>query len=682
MVMSGYTTKDIRNVAILGHAGSGKTTLTEALLLESGAITSPGSVQKGSTISDFDPLEQKHQYSQRSSLVNLEFNNKHINIIDTPGYPDFLGQTLSVLSAVETVAIVINAQYGIEMLTRKLMDWASENQLCRMIIVNKIESEGVDLESVFRSIQETFGKECLAINLPSQGATKVVDCFFNPSGEADFYSVSDAHTEVIDQTVEVDENLMALYLEKGEVAPEQLHDAFEEALREGHLVPVCFVSAERGIGVKELLEVFAKLMPGPAEGNPPQLEKINGSERVPIEIKPDLDGHVLAHIFKVTFDPYVGKLGIFRIYQGTIDKDSELFVDDARKGFKVGHLFKLQGKKTEEIDKGIPGDICAIAKAPDIRFDGILHNFHDEDNVHLKSVDFPRPLAGLAVLAKKRGDEQKLSEALEKLSEEDPCIKIERDSAANETVLRGLGDLHMRTAIERMEEFYNVSVETHLPTVPYRETITKKAEGHHRHKKQTGGAGQFGEVYLKVEPLERGSGFEFVNKVVGGVIPSGFIPSVEKGVRQLLDIGAIAGFPIQDVRVTVYDGKFHSVDSNEISFITAGRKAFMDAMSKANPIVLEPIVNIEITIPNDNMGDITGDLSSRRGRVLSTDALAGGMVTVKGNVPLAELGDYQSRLKSMTGGEGSYTMEFSRYEQVPANIQKNMAGHYKNKDND
>ncbi len=680
--MSGYTTQDIRNVALVGHAGSGKTSLTEALLKYAGAINATGSVARGTTISDFDTLEQKHQHSLRSSLVNLNYGDKHVNIIDTPGYPDFLGQTLSVLPAVETVAIVINAQNGIEMLTRRLMDWASEQNICRMIVVNKIDAEGVDLQAVFRSIQEAFGNECLAINLPANGATEVVDCFFNPSGDSDFYSVSEAHTAVIDQTVEVDEELMEAYLEQGEVSPEQLHDAFEKALREGHLVPICFVSAETGTGVKELLDVLVKLMPNPAEGNPPPLVKQNGSDEAAIELKPDPEGHILAHVFKVTFDPYVGKLGIFRIYQGTVDKDSELFVNDGRKSFKVGHLFKLQGKTNDEIGKGIPGDICAVAKVPDIRFDSILHNFHDEDDVHLKPMKFPMPLAGLAVLAEKRGDEQKLSEALEKLSEEDPCIQIERDSSVNETVLRGLGDLHLRTAIERMEELYNVPVKTHPPTVPYRETITKKSEGHHRHKKQTGGAGQFGEVYLNVEPLEKGSGFEFVDKVVGGVIPSGFIPSVEKGVRQVLNTGAIAGFPIQDVRVTLYDGKYHSVDSNEISFVTAGRKAFIDAMSKARPIVLEPIVDIEITIANDHMGDITGDLSSRRGRVSSTDVLSGGMVTVKGQVPLAELGDYQSRLKSMTGGEGSYTMEFSHYEQTPAGIQKDMVNKYQNKESD
>ncbi len=679
--MSAYTTTDIRNIALVGHAGSGKTSLTEALLHKAGAIGSTGSVERGSTVSDFDPLERKHQYSQRSALVNLDFGSTHINLIDTPGYPDFLGQTLSALPAVETVAVVVNAQTGVEILTRRLMDWAGEQNLCRMIIVNKIDADGVNLEAVLNSIQDAFGKECLAINLPAGNASKVVDCFFSPSGTADFSSVTDAHTAVVDQTVEVDEELMTTYLEQGEVAPEQLHDPFEKALREGHLVPVCFVSAKIDTGVQELLEIIDKLMPNPTEGNPPPLIKANGGKETPVEVRPDPDAHVIGHIFKISFDPYVGKLGMFRVHQGTVTKDSELFVDDGRKAFKVGHLFKMQGKQNDEVDACIPGDICAVAKVNELKLDGMLHNFHDEDDVQLKPPHYPMPLAGLAVFAERRGDEQKLSEAMEKLAEEDPCIRIERDASANETVMRGLGDLHLRTAIERMEEIYNVAVKTRPPTVPYRETITKRAEGHHRHKKQTGGAGQFGEVYLKVEPLERGSGFEFANNIVGGVIPSQFVPSVEKGVRQVLESGAIAGFPLQDVRVSVYDGKFHSVDSNEISFITAGRKAFLDAIGKARPIVLEPIVNVEITIPNDNMGDITGDLSSRRGRVSSTDVSSNGLTTVIGQVPLAELGDYQSRLKSMTGGEGSFTMEFSHYDPMPANFQKDLVSKHQNKDN-
>lgn len=669
--MSEYTTNDIRNVALVGHAGSGKTTLTEALLHAAGTIQHTGSVEKGNTASDSDPLEQKHHHSLRSSVVNMDYDECHINLIDTPGYPDFIGQTLSVLPAVETVAVVVNAAAGIQTMTRRLMEAAKSRRQCRLIIVNHIDGESVDLRALYDDIRKNFGNECLAVNLPAEEATRVVDCFFNPTGEADFSSVEDAHTAVIDQTVEVDEDLMEAYLEQGELGPDQLHDAFEKALREGHLVPVCFVSAAKGTGVKELLDLLSKLMPSPAEGNVPPFVSGDGEE--PANISPDPEAHVVAHVFKIAFDPYVGKLGIFRIHQGTITKDTELYVDDARKAFKVGHLFKMQGSKHVEVPAGVPGDLCALAKVTDVHLDAILHNSHDEDDLRLTPVNLPMPLAGLAVQPKKRGEEQKLAEAMDKMAQEDPCMKIERDATANETVLRGLGELHLRTALERMEEVYNVTVDTNPPTIPYRETVTKKADGHHRHKKQSGGAGQFGEVYLKIEPLKRGTGFEFVDKVVGGVIPNTFIPSVEKGVRQAYEGGAIAGFPMQDIQVTVYDGKHHNVDSNEISFVTAGRKAFVEAVSNARPIILEPIVDIEITVPNDNMGDITGDLSSRRGRVSNTDVLSGGMVNISGQVPLAELADYQSKLKSMTGGEGSYTMELSHYDPIPANLQKELA---------
>ncbi len=678
--MSEYTTDDIRNVALVGHAGSGKTTLTESLLRAAGAIQSTGAVEKGTTVSDYDPLEKKHHHSLLSSIVSMDYKGCHINLIDSPGYPDFVGQTLSVLPAVETVAIVINAAAGIQTMTRRLMEAATERKQCRMIIVNNIDGEGVNLEALLNDIRESFGSECLAINLPANGASRVVDCFFNPSGEADFSSVDEAHTAVTDQTVEVDEDLMEAYLDQGKIGPEQLHNAFEKALREGHLVPVCFVSAREGTGVQELLDVFVKLMPNPTEGNaPPFARNVDGQDE-PVKIEPDPDGHIIGHVFKVAFDPYVGKLGLFRIHQGTVNKDSELFVGDARKAFKVGHLFQMQGDKHIEISKGVPGDLCAVAKVNDIHLNAMLHNFHEDDDLFLKPMNFPTPLAGLAVSPSKRGEEQKLAEAMDKLSQEDPCIKVERDSTVNETVLRGLGELHLRTALERMEELYHVSVDTKPPTIPYRETITQKADGHHRHKKQSGGAGQFGEVYIRIEPLKRGSGFQFVDKVVGGVIPNTFIPSIEKGVRQAYDSGAIAGFRMQDIQVEVYDGKHHAVDSNEISFVTAGRKAFIEAVSKARPIVLEPIVDIEVTVSSENMGDVTGDLSSRRGRVSNTDVLSGGMVTIIGQVPLAELGDYQSKLKSMTGGEGSYSMQLSHYDPIPGNIQKDMVNRYQSKE--
>lgn len=680
--MPKYTTEDIRNIALVGHSGAGKTTLLEKLLEQAGVIGVAGSVERGDTVSDFEPLERERGHSLNTSLASVEHGKIHLNFIDCPGFPDFRGQTLAALDAVETAAVVVNAQNGVEMVTHRMMARARQRKRCRMIVINRIDAEGLDLEGLVREIRETFGNECLPLNLPAGGGENVVDCFFTPSGESDFSSVADAHTQITDQVVEVDEELMAEYLDSGEVAPERLHDAFEKAMREGHLVPICFVSARTGAGLPELLNVIEQLMPNPAEGNPPDFFLSEEKDAEKVQAVPDPKKHAIAHVFKLTNDPFVGKLSVFRVYQGTINKDSQLFIGDARKPFKVGHLFKLQGKEHIETNSGIPGDICAVAKVEDIPFDAVLHDSHEEDHWHLKPMDFPQPMFGLAVEPVSRGHEQKLSTALNKLAEEDPCFRVEHNKELNETVIRGLGDLHLRIMLERMQSRYNVEVKTHPPRIPYRETISKKAEGHYRHKKQTGGAGQFGEVYLRIEPLKRGDGFEFVNKVVGGAIPTPLIPAVEKGIRRVLDTGALAGYPLQDVRVTVYDGKHHPVDSKEVAFSTAGRKAFLDAINKAKPIILEPIVNIEVTVPDASMGDVTGSLSSRRGRINGSETLKGGMISITGQVPMSEVGDYQSELKSMTGGQGSYTMDFSHYDPVPSNVQKDLMEAYKPKAED
>lgn len=675
--MPNYNTESIRNIALIGHAGAGKTSLMEKILEVGGRIGAAGSVERGDTVSDFDPLEQERHHSLQAAIASADYDGVHINLIDTPGLTDFRGQSLPALCAVETAAIVINAQNGIELSTRRMMARAADRNLARLIIINKMDADGANLEALVRDIRETFGKACLPLNLPAEGGKRVVDCFFNPEGEADIFSVEAAHTEIVDQVVEVDDSLMADYLENDEVEPEKLHDAFEQALREGHLVPIVFTAARTGAGINSLLKVFKRLMPNPTEGNPPLFIQGEGDKTRQVQAEPDPDKHVIAHVFKLTNDPFVGKLSIFRVYQGTVNKDSQLYIGHARKPFKVGHLFKLQGKEHEEVDKGIPGDICALAKIEDIPFDAVLHDSHEEDEWHLKPVAYPQPMFGLAIEPKSRGHEQRLSTALLKLNEEDPCFQVEHHKELNETVIRGLGDLHLRIMLQHMKSRYHVEVKTKPPRIAYRETISKKAEGHHRHKKQTGGAGQFGEVFLKVEPLQRGEGFEFVNKVVGGAIPTSLIPAVEKGVRQVLEYGAIAGFPLQDLRVIVYDGKHHPVDSKEVAFATAGKKALLDAVNKAKPTVLEPIVNIDITVPDASMGDVTGSLSSRRGRINGSESLRGGMITITGQVPMSEVGDYQSELKSMTGGQGSFAMEFSHYDPVPANIQKQMRDDYK-----
>lgn len=675
-------TAGIRTLAFVGQTAAGKTSLVEAMLHKAGAIGAPGSLERGTTVSDFDPMERKAQHSLNSALVHMSHGDTRIHVIDTPGYPDFVGQSMTALEAVETAAVVINATTGIEMMSTRMMEWAQQRHLCRMIVVNKIDAQGVDLPRLLEDLRAAFGKECLPLNLPAGGGTKVVDCFFNTSGATDFSSVEAAHRALVEQVVEVDPDFVDRYLNDGDVDPRELHAPLEQALREGHLIPVCFVSARNGAGVGELLDVIERLLPNPSEGNPPDFFKGEGEAAKPLHAQPDASLHVIAHVFKVTVDPYVGRMGIFRIHQGTVTKDSQLYIGDGRKPFKVGHLFMLQGKEHVEVPRGVPGDICAVAKVDEMHFDAVLHDAAEDDHLHLQPLPFPVPVHGVAIEPKRRGDEQRMWEILQKLVDEDPCLKVEHVAVTNETVVYGLGELHLRTLLERMTEVYKCEVNTRPPRIAYRETVTAPAEGHHRHKKQSGGAGQFGEVFLRIEPMPRGAGFEFVDQVKGGAIPTQFIPAVEKGIRQALDGGVVAGYPVKDVRVIVYDGKAHSVDSKDIAFATAGRKAFVDAVMKARPIVLEPIVKVEITAPEHAMGDITGDLSSKRGQVSGTHAMPGGQVTINGQVPLSELNNYQARLNGMTGGEGRYTLELSHYDTVPPSVQQQLALQYKPKEED
>jgi len=671
-----YSTESIRNIALTGHAGVGKTTLFEALLQATGVIQIAGTVERGNTVSDTDNQEKGRVHSIDTCVAHLVHGDCHINLIDTAGYADFRGPTLASLAAVETAAIVINAINGIEYSTRRMMMHARERGLARVLVINKIDFDGADLAGLVDALRDEFGNECLPVNLPAGRGKRVLDCFFHSEGATDFSSLAEAHQRILDQVVEINETVMGKYLEEGEAAlsPEQLHEAFEQCLREGHLVPICFVSARTGAGVRELLDVAARLLPNPAEGNPPPFLRADGT---PLVVSAAPDAHVIADVFKIVNDPFVGKLGVFRVWQGTIRRDSQLLVDDGRKPFKVGHLFRLQGKTHVEIDEAIPGDLAAVAKVEEIHFDAVLHDSHDEDRISLAPLSFPTPMYGLAMEPGHKGHEQKLSNALARLAEEDPCFLIEHHKELNETVVRGLSDLHLKVMLERMRERYGVEVNTHPPRIAYRETIAGHAEGHHRHKKQSGGAGQFGEVFLRIEPLDRGAGFEFVDEVKGGVIPGQFLPAIEKGVLQAMAHGAIAGFPLQDLRVTVYDGKHHSVDSKEVAFVSAGKRAFLDAVVKAHPIVLEPIVNVEIAIPEHSVGDVTGGLAGKRARILGTDSQRGGELVIKAQAPLAELVDYPTELKSVTGGRGRYSLDLSHYEAVPPTVQRQLSDAWK-----
>ncbi len=683
--MPGYTTADIRNIAVAGPAAAGKTTLIEQMLFNAGVIGRAGRVQDRNTICDHDDLSREFGHSLDSALVHFNHDGRHINVIDTPGSPDFIGKAISVLPAVETVCVVIDAAVGVEPVARRIMKIAAERNLPRMIVINKIDH----IEHVARTlaeVQDAFGAVCQPLNLPANNGTAVVDCFANATGDSDLGDVAAFHSAIIDQVVEVDEDLMAIYLEEGEVTPEQLHDPFEKALREAHLVPICFTDARDNIGIRKLKDVFAHLCPSPLEGNPRNFEYSENGEIKRIQGVPDSKKPLIAHVFKVSHDPFVGKMAVFKVHQGHVGHDFQPRVGDARKGIRIGHVFKLQGKQHSETDRIIAGDIGAVAKIDEINFNSVIHSDGVADDLHIRPWPLPRPMYGLAIEVTATGAEGKLHDALAKIVAEDPTIGIERVQSTGETVLRGLGDLHLRAKLKLLKDRYGLDIRTRPPRVPYKETITASAEGHHRHKKQTGGAGQFGEVYMRVSPLngEDGAveGLLFVDDTFGGSIPRNFLPAIEKGVRQVMQGGAVAGYPMQGVKVSVYDGKYHAVDSKEIAFTTAGRKAFIDGVKKARPVLLEPFVKLEVTIAASMIGDISSDLSGKRGRILGTDTLPGGMATMHAEVPLSEVMNYATQLKSMTAGVGTYVMEYSHDEPTPPDIQAKVIAAFKPKDDD
>lgn len=682
--MSNYSTENLRTLALVGHGSCGKTSLIEAMLYRSGMIPELGSVERGNTMCDNDALEKEVGHSIRLAVAHVDtamadLTPVRIHILDTPGYPDYLGLDLSALDAVKSVCAVIDPTRGPELLTRRMMEAAKERGLCRMIVINKFDLPDADLEKCLEELRETWGPGVLPINLPTRNRTHVIDCFDREDGDSDIMTVEDVHRAFIERVVEEDDEMLERYLEEGHVDPRLLHPLVTKALREGHVIPVCFTSAKNLIGIRDFMKVIIRHLPHPGEANEALFQKKDGS---PFRTYPDKNLPVIAQVFKIVNDPFIGKIGVFRVHQGTIRRDSVLYVDDSKKPIKATRPLILQGKNTQETDLLSPGDIGALAKIDELQYGSVIHGDPMDGGVRMRPINFPRPMYGLAIRPARRGDESRMNEVLAKMQSEDPTMSVEHDPVLNETVIRGLTDMHVRSILNRMRANFKLEVETAAPSIPYRETISAPAEGHARHKKQTGGAGQFGEVYLRIEPLERGKGFEFVDQVKGGVIPYNLIPAVEKGVREVLATGFVAGYPIEDVRVTVYDGKSHPVDSKEVAFVAAGRKAFLDALAKAAPQVLEPIVSVEVTAPEAYMGDIAGDLASRRGQVTNTEALPGGDIEVTALVPLAELENYATRLHALTQGTGAWSMELSSYQPVPAARQAELAAHFKRADED
>jgi len=666
-------TGDIRNIVLLGHGGSGKTSLAEAMLHTSGATNRLGSVDDKTSICDYYDEEKEHQHSIQSAVVHVEHSGKLINIIDTPGYPDFIGPAIKAVPAAETAVIVISAAAGIETNTRKLFETATGANKPRLIVVNKIDAENTDLAALVKSIRETFGPQCRYANLPAADKESVVDCVDNSIGDSPLMDVSAAHTELIESVIEADDELMESYLGGEEIGAEKIAGVFVKALKTGTIVPILFTNARKEVGVTELLDLIVKYTPSPVQVDAVELKD---GESV-TELKADSAAALAGLVFRIGFDPRSNmKYSAIRIFSGTLKSDRNLFRNDEKKAIRPGHILKSQGGENGEIDTGVAGDIVTLAKVEELKIGDLIHDGKVKGAFSMPAV--PEPMFSLALEPAARGDEQKISMAMEKLCEEDPCLKITRDQQTNELVASGLGDLHLRVMLEKMDKRFKLSITTKEPKIPYRETITAKAEGHYRHRKQTGGAGQFGEVYLRVEPIARGSdpSLEFSWDIFGGSIPGQFEPAVFKGIKDVMQKGVVAGFPLQDVKVSVYDGKSHPVDSKEVAFRAAGKGAFVDALEKAKAVLLEPIVNIEVIVPAENMGDITGDLASKRGKVLGQDMLAGNFGVIKAQVPLSEVTQYNSQLKSVTGGRGSYSMSLSHYEVVPGNVQQQIVAAY------
>lgn len=669
-------TDKIRNIVLLGHGGSGKTSLAEAILHKTNATNRLGSVDDKTSICDYYDEEKEHQHSIQSAIINCRYNSKTINIIDTPGYPDFIGPSIKAIPAAETAVIVISASAGIETNTRKFFELTSQANMPRLIVINKIDSENIDFEQLIKNIRETFGHQCRFANLPTADRTAVIDCVENDTGDCPFADVANAHTELIESIIEASDQLMESYLNGEQIPPEKIASVFVDALKTGTIIPILFTNARKEIGIEQLLDIIAKYTPSPAQADAAVLK--DGDKTT--ELKADANGPLAGLVFRVGFDPKTNmKQSAIRIFSGSLKSDTNILRNDEKKGIRPGHILKSQGAENKEIPEGIAGDIIILAKVEELKIGDLIHTGGVTGKFDMPPA--PQPMFSLALEPAARGDEQKISTALDKLCEEDPCFKAAYNQQTKELVASGLGELHLRVILEKMEKQFKLTINTKQPKIPYRETITAKAEGHYRHKKQTGGAGQFGEVYLRVEPAERNSDppLQFSWDIFGGSIPSQYETPVVKGINDVMTNGVIAGFIMQDINVSVYDGKHHPVDSKEVAFRAAGKGAFIDALQKAKPVLLEPIVNVEVTVPSENMGDIAGDIASKRGRVLGQDMLAGNMLVIKAQVPLSEVTQYNSQLKSVTSGRGSYSMSLSHYELVPSNVQQQIIAQYTKK---
>ena len=685
--MAKYQVADIRNIVFCGHGSSGKTTLVDKFLTTTKTINRPASVDDGTSICDFDDEEKQHKYSIEATLVHFNHAGKHFQVIDAPGYPDFIGQTIGAMRGVDTAVIVINAQAGIEVNTRRVFAEAKKAGLGRLIVINKMDSENIDFPALLEHIRELFGKACTLLNVPlgqGQEFRGVANVLKPPADTAGaLVDPAELSESLLESIIEVDEEVTERYCEGTPPTDEELARLIVQAVAEGHLIPMVCVSGKTAVGVPELLDALA-LCALP----PDRVKRVATSAAgEAVEVQADPAGPLVAQVFKTRIDPFVQKLSFIRVYSGTLKRDTTVPMVGARKGVKIGPLLDVQADETEQIDEVGPGGIAAVVKTEELKTGSTL------GEVTMPPLPFPTPMVGLAVSPKARGDETKLSGSLQKIVEEDSTFRRDLDMQTKEMVITGMSELHLQIIRERLKRRDKVEVETREPKIPYRETVQANAEGSYRHKKQTGGRGQFGEVHIRMFPMPKDvnieeyatkqqfpslknyhydaeNNFLWIDSVVGGTIPSNFMPAVEKGFRDRLERGVIAGYKVQNVCVEVFFGKHHPVDSSEQAFKTAASMAFRNVFQQAKPALLEPIVKLEVTVPSRNVGDINSDMSGRRGRVLGMDSAGGDLQTVTAEVPLAEVTTYARSLSSITGGRGSYSIELSHYDIVPGNVQQ------------
>ena len=708
--MPTYQTEDIRSVALVGHEVAGKTSLADALLYKAKAVDRRGCVDDGTSVSDYDEEEKKQMYSIDSSILFMDYQGKRIYLIDCPGKPDFVGQALGGLNAVDSAVIVISAPAGIQVNTRRMFSEAGKRGLARALVINRLDNDNIHFSDLLKSIQETLGKGCVLFNAPigvgptfSGVAGVLTPPAQNPAGCP--VDIAAVRSQLIDAIVESDEALMEKYLLEGDVSAEELEKALPKALAAGTLIPIFCTAAkkDKDIGVAELLDAITRFFPSPLQGVKRTGTKGSGEKAATVEIQPSESAECVAQVFKTLSDKFVGNLSFFRVLSGKITAEQQIHNMRTGKSSRSGGLLIMQGKTQKPIAEAIPGDLVAVAKVEDLGIGDTLSNVAHAPKLSRPS--YPTPMFGLAVEPKARGDEQKISGSLHKMADEDPTFKLIRDAQTKEMVITGMSQLHLDVVQHRLKRRFDLEVVTKEPKIPYRETITTNAEASHRHKKQTGGRGQFGEVHLRVYPVPReitneeqlleqfankskfekmrsahydsDHNFAFIDHIVGGTIPNQFIPAVEKGCKELLERGALAGYRMQDVAVEVFFGKDHPVDSSEAAFKTAGRVAFKNAFLQARPVLLEPIVDMEVTCPSKYTGAILGDLNTKRARIENQDSLPGDLAVIKGKAPLAEVTRYAAQLGSITQGQGSYTMEFSHYDIVPGNVQQQIVARSK-----